>query len=472
MNASSETNSGVLSYGAYVPRHRLDRATIGAALESPAGKGMRAVAGYDEDSTSMGVEAARRALDGGPRPASVHFATASPAYADKTNATAIHAALGIGHDGLAVDLAGSVRGATGAWRSAASMGGIAVLADIRTGRPGSADEAEGGDGAAAFVFGKGDEVIARILAEESASAEFLDRWRLPGDHTSNLWEERFGVEVYLPLIKEVSSRALAAAGVAAPDHVIVSSPHSRSRRMAAKAFPPEAVANGAVSGLGYAGAADAGLALADVLDRAGPGETILVLVAADGCDATVLETTQALAGYRAERAPLSEQLDATREISYPTFLSWRGFLERQPPRRPDPDRPAAPPAARAEEWKFAFVGSRCEACDRVHLPPRRVCAGCGAVDQTTDAPLAAEQATVATFTIDRLAYSPSPPVIDVVVDYDAGGRFCCQLTDSSPEEIAIGDRVEMTFRRFYTTGGVHNYFWKARPVAAPSERED
>ena len=32
------------------------------------------------------------------------------------------------------------------------------------------------------------------------------------------------------------------------------------------------------------------------------------------------------------------------------------------------------------------------------------------------------------------------------------------------DEVAIGDRMEMTFRRFYTVDGVHNYFWKARPV--------
>ena len=24
----------------------------------------------------------------------------------------------------------------------------------------------------------------------------------------------------------------------------------------------------------------------------------------------------------------------------------------------------------------------------------------------------------------------------------------------------------MTFRRLYTSGGIHNYFWKARPLAA------
>jgi hydroxymethylglutaryl-CoA synthase len=389
-----------------------------------------------------------------------------PAYADKTNATAIHAALGLGHDGFAVDLAGSVRCATGAWRAAASDGGLAVLSDIRTGRPGSADEREGGDGAAAFLFGDGEGVIAEVVAEESATAEFLDRWRLPGENASRVWEERFGVEMYVPLIRDVAGRALAAAGIEASDHVIVSSPHSRSARTAAAAFVPDSVAGGITAAIGYTGAADAGLALCDLLDRAAPGQTILMIVAADGCDATVLRTTEALASARNGQRPLADQVATAREISYPTFLTWRGALEREPPRRPEPDRPAGPPAARVEAWKFAFVGSRCQECGRVHLPPRRVCVGCGAVDRMDPAPLADDRATVATYTIDKLAYSPSPPVIDVVVDFDAGGRYCCQVTDASPAEIAIGDRMEMTFRRFYTTGGVHNYFWKARPVVA------
>jgi hypothetical protein len=34
--------------------------------------------------------------------------------------------------------------------------------------------------------------------------------------------------------------------------------------------------------------------------------------------------------------------------------------------------------------------------------------------------------------------------------------------------VAIGDRVEMTFRKMITAGdGVHNYFWKARPLVDP-----
>jgi len=74
------------------------------------------------------------------------------------------------------------------------------------------------------------------------------------------------------------------------------------------------------------------------------------------------------------------------------------------------------------------------------------------------------QATIATFTVDRLAYSPSPPVVFAVVDFDGGGRFPVELTDVDAESVSIGDRVTMTFRRLYSADGIHDYFWKAKPT--------
>jgi 3-hydroxy-3-methylglutaryl CoA synthase len=455
----------LVSYAAYVPRHRLQRAQLGAALGTPAGNGARVVASYDEDSTTMGVEAARRALARGGDPASIYFATTSPAYFDKTNASAIHAALDLGHEGFAVDLAGSARGGVGAIRAASASGGLAILSDLRTGRPGSADEREGGDGAAAFLFaggGNGEAPVAEIVAEASATAEFLDRWRTPGELASRVWEERFGLEAYLPLIRDAVGRALAAAGLEAADHVVVSSPHARAAAAASKLFPgrvaPEPPATG------FAGAADPGLGLVSALDRAAPGETILLVVAADGCDATVFRTTDRLKQGRSVET-IDEQLARGQDLLYATYLSWRGVIERESPRRPEPDRPAGPPSARSEAWKFAFVGTRCRKCRRVHVPPTRVCSGCRAVDEMERAALAAKSGTVATYTVDRLAFSLSPPMIDAVVDFDGGGRYTLEIADATPADVEIGTRVEMTFRRLYTSGGVHNYFWKARPTA-------
>jgi hydroxymethylglutaryl-CoA synthase len=454
---------GIVAYGAYLPRHRLPRQAIRDALGQGGGKGSRAVAGYDEDTTSMGVEAARRARwNGSFAPASVHLATTAPAYADKTNATAVHAALDLEPEVFATDHAGSVRGAVGALRAAASDGGLAVLSDIRTGRPGSADEAGGGDGAAAFLFGAGAQVVAELAGQASATTEFLDRWRAPGELASSTWEERFGLGVYLPLVDDAARRALAGAGVERPHRVVVASPHARAASAAAKAFGDDAT-DLVEPVAGNLGAAHAGVQLVEALDRAAPGDAILVISAADGADALVLRVTEAIAGRPRGLAALHafERADL---IDYASFLTWRGVLRREPPRRPDPARPEGPPAQRAAGWKYGFVGSRCRGCSRVHVPPQRVCAGCGAVDEMDPEPMASRRGTVSTYTVDRLAYSLAPPVITAAVDFDGGGRFSCELTDCSPEEVEVGTRVEMTFRRMYTAGGVHNYFWKARPT--------
>jgi 3-hydroxy-3-methylglutaryl CoA synthase len=458
---------GITSYGAYLPRHRLSRESIRATLGQGGGRGSRSVAGYDEDTTSMAVEAARRARwNGAFAPASLHFATTAPAYADKTNANAIHAALELSPDVFATDHAGSSRAAVGALRAAAADGGLAVLSDVRIGLPGSADEAGGGDGAAAFLFGSGDAVVAELLSQASATAEFVDRWRAPGETASSTWEERFGLAMYLPLIQDAASRALAEAGDPSPDFVVIASSHLRAGQAAAKQVG-EAAADGLEPVTGNLGAAQVGVGLTDALDRAGPGQVILVLSAADGADAMVLRVTPAIAA-RPEGAGARAQFELAHEVDYAAFLTWRGALRREPPRRPDPARPEAPPAARAAEWKYAFVGSRCRDCRRVHVPPQRVCAGCGSVDRLDAESMSGKLGTVATHTVDRLAFSLSPPVVTAAVDFDGGGRFSCELTDCTPEDVAVGTRVELTFRRMYTAQGVHNYFWKARPTAEVS----
>jgi hydroxymethylglutaryl-CoA synthase len=465
---------GILSFGAYVPTHRLARSAIAAALGTPAGKGSRSVASYDEDSTSMGVEAARRALAGRDpgAVATLLFSTTTPAYADKTNATAIHAALGLPAGAAAYDLVGSVRSAVGALRAALEgpRPTLAVASDIRTGLPGGADERDGGDAAAAFLCGEGDGVVGEYLGGASSTAEFLDRWRAPGEPASRTWEERFGEDAYVPLAREAVAEALTATGLDAEklDHVAVTGTHARAvRRVAALAAGrPEVLVDDLAAIVGNAGAAHPGLVLISALERAEPGQIVALVVLADGADVFLFRGTPALSAVSGTGGlGLAAQVASGRAgLSYQTFLTWRGMLTREPPRRPDPQAPAAPPARRSEDWKFAFTASRCEACGTRHLPPERVCLQCRAVDRMAPERLADVPATVATYTIDRLAYSLSPPVVVGVLDFDGGGRFQCELTDVDPAAVRIGDRVEMTFRRMHTADGIHNYFWKARPV--------
>jgi 3-hydroxy-3-methylglutaryl CoA synthase/uncharacterized OB-fold protein len=465
--------NGIVAYGAYLPYFRLERKAIAESLGASAGSGTRSVASYDEDTTSMAVEAARAALRAAPtlRPGALYFATAAPGYLDKTNASAIHAALALDATAPAFDMLGSVRSGAGALSAAidASRPTLAALADIRTGLPGGGDERDGGDGAVAFLLADSRDrsVLAEPVARASATAEFLERWRLPGDAASRQWEERFGEHAYVPLGEAAVTDALKQAGLSAASvkSWIVTGPHSRASRRVASAVGAAkgTVADDLAASIGNTGTAHAGLMLADALDRAKPDELIAVVSLADGCDVTIWRATAAIAARRPAPS-VAAQLAAGGRVTYATFLTWRGFLPREPPRRPDPERPAAPPSFRAESWKFAFTGSRCQACGARQVPPQRVCVKCHAVDRMTPERLADVPATIATFTVDRLAYSLSPPVVAAVIDFESGGRFQCELTDVDPASVKIGDRVEMTFRRLFTAGGVHNYFWKARPL--------
>ena len=475
--------AGIVSWGTYLPYWRLQRQAIGAAFGTGGGKGTRAVASYDEDTTTLGVEAARRALrpEDVPDPGDVLFSTPDPAYLDKTNATTIHAALGLAPSAGAYDLCGSVRSSWAALRLAALTAGhrpaLAVLSDLRTGLAGGAEESQAGDGAVAFLFAPTGGV-AEVLGQSSATDEFLDRWRVPGDTASRQWEDRFGEEALVPPARHAFAEVLERAGIAVEevDHLVVAGLHGRAvtslrgslgvdRDRWAPDYGPR---------IGNLGAAQAAIGLADVLERATPGQVIAVLGVADGADALLLRTTPALADVQESRrraglVSVAEAAEAGRsDLSYAVFLTWRGQLRREPPRRPDPERPDAPAMRRNEGWKFAFAASRCLVCGFVHLPPTRVCLSCRSVDRMEPQRLADVRGTIATYTVDHLAFSLSPPMVGAVVDFDGGGRYRGEMTDVDPGSLAIGTRVEMTFRRFYTAEGVHNYFWKARPVTDAS----
>src|SRR5271157_2822124 len=245
---------GLVSYGAYVPYYRLERTRIAGVLGQGGGSGTRSVAAFDEDTTSMAVAAGRAALAGMTGPGAppgrgcvrqLFFATTVPAYADKTNATAVHAALRLPADALAVDMAGAVRSGVGALVTAAASAVPAMA------------------------------VLAEVIGQGCATAEFLDRWRAPGAAASRVWEERFGELVYGPLAEAAMADALKQAGLVPGqvDHLIVAGLPARavSRTIRAAGVPAEAVAGHhalPLSGrIGNAGTAQPGILLADEIGR-------------------------------------------------------------------------------------------------------------------------------------------------------------------------------------------------------------
>jgi 3-hydroxy-3-methylglutaryl CoA synthase len=455
---------GILGWGGYLPYRRLDRTTIPAVAGSGGGTGTRTVACYDEDTTTMAVAAARHVLQNADvAPTALWFATTEPAYLDKTNATAVHAALRLDRTVAAYDAIGSVRSATGALRSGVdgARPAIVVAADLRTGLPGGPDEATGGDGAAALLVGSSADapVLAELVGWTSLTEEFLDRWRIPGAAASRLWEERFGENRYTALGTEALKLALSEAGLDPVDvsTLIVAGLSGRAAKAVAarSGVPADRVADRLDARVGNVGAAQPALLLATALeDDTRPDRFIVLVTLSDGADVAVFRTTEALCWYRPTR-PVAAQLAACAPVSYGTYLAWRGMLPVEPPRRPEPARPSASAAGRNRDWKFGFVGST-GADGVVRLPPSPL--------DDAHRPMADTAGTIAAYTVDRLAYSPSPPVVFAVVDFDGGGRLPVELTDVDEREVQVGDRVEMTFRRLFTAEGVHNYFWKARQI--------
>ena len=425
---------GVLSCGAYVPYRRLDRSAPASVVGGTPAKGERAVASFDEDTTTMAVEAAR--LCGRDGIGSLWLSTTEPTYVDKTNATAVHAALRLDASVGAYDANGSVRSVVGALRaglsSSAPAPALVIGSDIRGGLPGSADESSGGDAAAAVVVGDGPGVVAELIGSASVTEEFTDRWRVPGERRSRLWEERFGEQSYGPLGDQAWREALKSAGVESVDVALVAGTHGRAVARLSKSVG----ANDALTpAVGNTGAAHPLLLLTDAIERSSVGQTIALAVLSDGADVFVFRVS----GDHTPVRSVAAQVESKGAVPYGKFLSWRGALTVEPPNRPEPARTSSSAAARNADWKFGLVGD-------------------------SGTPLSEQQGTVARFTVDRLVWSPSPPVVFAVVDFDDGTRLPCELTDVDPDAVKVGDRVEMTFRRLATSDGIANYFWKARPV--------
>jgi len=485
----SLARAGIVSYGVYLPYNRIERSSMVGFLEgekaAKAARGSRSVASYDEDALTMGVEAARAALraarfdDGASLPVAMVdeliLASSSLPYADRTNATVIHDALGLETTCDAFDLGPSMASGSAALRlgSRSSDVALCVLSDLRSGLPGSQDELQGGDGAAAFLFAPFDnglQPIARLVASASASEDIMDRWRSSDDTdlASHVWEERFAEKAYASLVGPVMTelKERYEVDLTAVDHVAICGSSSRVTKALQRqlGLPKEYLVEDPSSILGNAGAAQVGLMLAGALDISSPGDMIALIQVADGIHVLVFEATRALADFKAQPS-LRDAISGTRTgLEYSRFLTWKGTLVREPPRRPDPQAPAAPASWRSKRWKYAFMASKCGACGTVQLPPQRVCVHCGAVDEMEFVPMSEATGRIATFAVDWLAYSLSPPVVAAVVDFEGGGRFECELADVDPESVAIGNRVKMTFRCLANVHGVRNYFWKARPL--------
>ena len=406
---------GILSWAAYLPYRRLDRSEIATFVGQGGGKGTRTVASYDEDSTTMAVEAARLARRGTDVvPAQVLFGTTTPAYADKTNATGIHAALQLPSTAGAFDVGLSPRSAVGALllALAGDRPALVVSADVRTGLAGSTEEAMQGDAAAAFVVGSDADgpIVAELIGRASVTDEYIERWRTPGELRTKVWDERFSEIAGVPLAVAAWNAALESAGITANDVALaaVAAPVQRVARGTGGKLDGVQVIDDRSSTVGIAGAAQPGMLLVGLLEAAQPGQVVALVSVADGADVLLFRATEAIATHRPARAVADADSRPAARCRTASSSRGRACCPIEPPRRAEPQRVSATAAARNEDWKFAFVGSQERDTGVVHVPPSRVSRDGVHTDEMEPVALADKQGTIATFTVDRLAVLTEP----------------------------------------------------------------
>lgn len=474
--------TSLLACGAYIPKRRLQRASVYAANSwfSPGLKGLakgeRAMGNWDEDAITMAVEAARDCFGAVGRDGveGVVFASTTAPFLDRQNAVVVKEALNLDDHVRTSDMTGGQRAGLAALIYALEGGRrtLCVAADKRLARPGSEAELQNGDAAAAFLVGDGEAPIARVLATHSVSVDFVDHFRKQGSRFDYDWESRWiREEGYGAIGRDAVVGALAKAELngAEIDRFIFPATIKGAAAGVAKqaGIQAESVQDDLLSTVGIAGTAHPLLMLAHALEKAKAGEKILVAGFGQGCDILVVEAT-GLA--RTDGTGVSTALARRRaETNYMQFLFFNNLLEMDRGMRAEQDQKTFLTAAyRNRKTVLGLVGGRCVESGAIQFPKTRISVNPNGrfIDTQEDYPLAERSASVLTYTADRLGYTPDPPGYFGMVEFEGGGRMNVDFTDASEDDVEVGKPMRMVFRikGIDEARGFTRYFWKAAPA--------
>lgn len=478
---------GIKSYGAYIPRYRMNHNTIFGAvgfLGAFPTPGEKAVANHDEDAITMAVAAAidcvgelkREAID------CLYLATTSQPYLLRQNSAIVAAALDLKPDIRTADFIASNKAGTTALLSAfdAVKGGtssnvMVCASDCRLSKPGSPQEHLYGDGAAALWVAN-DGVIATFQGYYSVSYDFPDRWKISTEEFEHAWEDRFiRDEGYIKMVPEAISGLLKKYDLKVNDFAKIAFPGIYAREHAAilkrLGAEPEQIQDTLINSIGDTGAASPLMMLAAALEDARPGDKILVASFGNGSDALFVQVTENIKNLRGRRG-VKKHLASKKELtSYEKYLAFRNLAPMDIGLRGEVGiRTPMSTLYRERKTILALCGSKCKKCGTPQYPPQRICVNpdCGAIDEMEDYRFSDKKGIVFTYTGDNLAASIDPPSIYGLVDFDGGGRYWFDFTDCDLDSIKVGMPVEMTFRRRYADEptGVYGYAWKTTPIRA------
>ncbi|MDD5711691.1 MAG: SDR family NAD(P)-dependent oxidoreductase [Smithellaceae bacterium] len=480
---------GITSFGAYIPRLRLDRMAIFQSMGwfAPAiimvAQGERSMCNYDEDSLTMAVSAAQDCLIGKDKKSvdAAYLCSTTLPFADRLNAGILATALNMKSNIVTADITSTQKAATTGLVTALNvlkagdMKNVLVTAsDKRETRMAYFYEMWFGDGAASVLLGS-DDVIAEFLGSYSVSYDFVDHYRSSWTKFDYVWEERWlREEGYSKFIPEAVDGLFKKLKITMNDVQKVVFPcffKAEHKAIAKKlGATPDKVIDNMHEVCGETGTAHPLLMLCAALETAKPGDGILLAGFGQGCDALYFKVTENIAKLAPRQGCKGSLENKKSHDNYMKFLKFREQIQPEMGIRAEaPTQTAMSVLWRKRKMLTGLVGGKCRDCGTPQYPKLDICVNpdCGHVGSQDDYEFSDVPAAIKTFTGDMLTVSMDPPGIYGMIQFKGGGRFMADFTDCELADVKVGLPVKMAFRRRYTDKerGFSGYFWKAIPQA-------
>jgi hydroxymethylglutaryl-CoA synthase len=345
---------GIVGYGAYIPRNRIkveEIAKVWGADAPSYKKGLmlqeKSVPSPDQDTITMSVESARRAiLRAGIDPTkigAVYIGSESHPYAVKPSGTVVAEALGCVPDCHCADFEFACK--AGSEGMFVSMGlvkggdieyGLGIGADTSQGAPGDALEYSASAGAAAYIFGK-ENLIAECLYTHSFMTDTPDFWRREYQFYPRHASRFTGEPAYFKHTFGCANAILEKSGMKPADfrYAVFHQPNGKFPMTAGLklGFTKEQIEQGWLSptlGNTYSGASPIGLSAC--LDVAKPGDKILMVSygSGSGSDGFIWEVKDRITEVQKMCVQTREQLESSRRkyLDYGTYTKYRGKIRK------------------------------------------------------------------------------------------------------------------------------------------------
>ncbi len=397
---------GITSYGAYIPRLRLNRMAIVRSMSwfNPSimsvAKGERSMCNWDEDAITMAVSAARRAIVGIDKSEieAIYLASTTMPFADRQNAGIASAALNLKKELDTFDITGSQRAGTSALiaaidavKSGEKKKVLVAASDKRETKTGYFYEMQLGDGAGALTVGSKD-VIAEYKGAYTVTYDFASHYRGSGKRFDYTWEERWARdEGYGKIIPEAINGLFKKLNITMDDMDKLIYPcffKADHKKIAAKLkASPDKLVDNLHEVMGEAGAAHPFIMLCSALENAKPGDRILAAGYGQGCSALYFTVTEHIKKFAKRKSFSASIANKKTTDNYPKWLQFRDLVKTEMGIRAEaPNQTAMTALYRKNKMILGLVGGVCSKCGVRQFPKMDICVNpkCGAIGSQKD----------------------------------------------------------------------------------------